>query len=91
MQLYGGGMGSTDDYANTMNSNSSLIKTNLYHHASGGPVAFGAPGGSGNVAENKGNRRELLLSAKTRATPQELNEKRNSMLSKSLACVNFKG
>lgn len=38
----------------------------------------------------KSNRREQLLSAKTRATPQELNDKRNSVLSQSLACVNLK-
>lgn len=81
MQLYSGGLGSADDYGGTMNSNSSLLKTNLYHHASGGATRLGPAGAGQQSFGEKANRRELLLSAKTRATPQELNEKRNSMLS----------
>ena len=79
MQQYNGGLSSTDDYAKSMQSNSSLLKTNFYHHTSGTPAGMGA--GAGLHFGKKGNRREFLLSAKTRATPKEFNDPRKSMLS----------
>lgn len=87
---YGSGLNinNVDDHGQTFNSNSSLLKNNIYHAASGGVVTRG---GGASTSDSHENRRLNLLSAKTRATPHEItNEKRYSAVSQSLACVNFK-
>lgn len=69
-----------------MHSNSSLLKNNFYHAASGAVVRGGASTG-----DSQDGRRDHLLSAQTRATPYEVsNDKRSSVVSQSLACVNLK-